>query len=306
MAADESSPPSLKQQLLHVYYVHHRKLLILPLALLLLAFIQIGIQLATTGEFVSKGISLKGGSSITILKEADPVALQAFLDVTVPQARAAVRTITDAGAAVGVVIESGAQEEQDIDALVAAVRQQTQAKPDEITIEVTGSAVGASFFRQTITALLAAFFLMAVVVFLYFRTAVPSLAVVLAAFSDIVITLAIFNVTGMKLDTAGIAAFLMLVGYSVDTDILLTSRVLKRKEGTVFERVIGAMKTGLMMTATTLVAVVATLLLTNSPVVQQIMLILLIGLLVDIINTWIQNASIVRWYLEKKHGTQAP
>ncbi len=306
MAVDEAVPLSLKQRLLHVYDIHHRKLLILPLALLLLAFIQIGIQLATTGEFVSKGISLKGGSSITILREADPAALQAFLDLNVPQARAAVRTLADAGAVVGVVIESGAQEEQDIDALVAAVRQQTRAKPDEITVEVTGSSVGASFFRQTITALLAAFFLMAVVVFLYFRTAVPSLAVVLAAFSDIVITLAIFNVTGMKLETAGIAAFLMLVGYSVDTDILLTSRVLKRKEGTVFERVIGAMKTGLMMTATTTVAVVAALLLTNSPVVRQIMLILLIGLLVDIINTWIQNAAILRWYIERKHGTQAP
>ena len=69
---------------------------------------------------------------------------------------------------------------------------------------------------------------MGLVVFIYFRTLVPSLAVILAAFSDIVVTLAIFNLTGEKLSTAGVAAFLMLIGYSVDTDILLNTRVLKK------------------------------------------------------------------------------
>jgi preprotein translocase subunit SecF len=77
---------------------------------------------------------------------------------------------------------------------------------------------------------------MGLVVFFYFRSIAPSLAVILEAFSDIIVTLAIFNLTGIKLSTAGIAAFLMLIGYSVDTDILLSTRVLKRKDGTVMER----------------------------------------------------------------------
>ena len=141
---------------------------------------------------------------------------------------------------------------------------------------------------------------MGLVVLLYFRTIIPSLAVILAAFSDIVVTLAIFNLTGIKLSTAGIAAFLMLIGYSVDTDILLSTRLLKRKEGTIMDRVYGAMKTGLTMSTTTLVAIGVALIFVGSEVVKQIMIILFIGLLVDLVMTWIQNVGVLRLYLEKK------
>ena len=49
-------------------------------------------------------------------------------------------------------------------------------------------------------------------------------------------------------------------------------------------------------------AVFASYFLTQSEVITQIMLILSIGLLLDIPNTWIQNAGILRWYLEWKEA----
>jgi len=52
------------------------------------------------------------------------------------------------------------------------------------------------------------------------------------------------------------------------------------------------------MNVTTLAAVGISLLFTSSEVITQIMTILLIGLLADIINTWIQNVAILRLYLE--------
>ena len=124
---------------------------------------------------------------------------------------------------------------------------------------------------------------------------------ILAAASDIVVTLAIFNLTGIKLSTAGIAAFLMLIGYSVDTDILLSTRVLKRVgDGPVMERIYGAMKTGLTMSATTLTAILVAMIFAQSEVIKQIMIILFIGLLVDLVMTWLQNTGILRLYLERK------
>ena len=54
------------------------------------------------------------------------------------------------------------------------------------------------------------------------------------------------------------------------------------------------------MTTTTLVAVVVALIFVHNEVVKQIMIILFIGLIVDILNTWIQNVGILRWYVEKK------
>jgi len=55
------------------------------------------------------------------------------------------------------------------------------------------------------------------------------------------------------------------------------------------------------MTLTTIAAILAGLVFSVSPVLKQIMSILLIGLILDIIFTWIQNVGIMRIYLEKHH-----
>ena len=99
-------------------------------------------------------------------------------------------------------------------------------------VESMGSTLGEQFFKQTSQAIIIAFILMSIVIFLTFRAIIPSLFVILAAVSDIVSTIAVVDILGIKMSTAGIAALLMLIGYSVDTDILLTTKVLKRrKEG---------------------------------------------------------------------------
>lgn len=270
--------------------------------LLLFAFIQIGVQYSTTGDFVNKGITLKGGSTITIdyNPSLDPSTLEQSLQNKFLKVELSIRTLTSAGRITGLAIDSDIQEEDEIDSLLSVVKEMTNVQSGQYSIEVIGSSLGESFFKQTITALLIAFLLMGIVVFIYFRTLAPSLAVILAAFSDIVVTLAIFNLTGIKLSSAGIAAFLMLIGYSVDTDILLSSRMLRRKEHTEMQRIYGAMKTGLTMSATTLSAIVVALIFVQSDVVKQIMIILFIGLLVDIIMTYIQNVGILRLHLEKK------
>jgi len=92
----------------------------------------------------------------------------------------------------------------------------------------------------------------------------------------------------------------MLIGYSIDTDIMLTTRVLKREGKSIEEAFSGAFKTGMTMTLTTLAAVSVALIFTDSEVIKQIMTILLIGLIVDIINTWVQNAGLLVWYAQRK------
>ena len=168
--------------------------------------------------------------------------------------------------------------------------------------EIMGSSLGASFFRETIIAVIVAFILMSIVVVLYFREFIPSVAVILCCFSDIMETLAVVNLIGMKVSTGGIAAFLMLIGYSVDTDMLLTTRVLKRKEGTLMSRVLSSVNTGMMMTLVTCAALIFGIIFMKSTAVRQIMIIILIGLLFDILNTWIQNVGVLRYYLERKEN----
>ncbi|HJX05649.1 MAG TPA: hypothetical protein VJ461_02985, partial [Candidatus Nanoarchaeia archaeon] len=125
-------------------------------------------------------------------------------------------------------------------------------------------------------------------------------AVIICAFADIVETVAVTNLLGLKISAGGIAAFLMLIGYSVDTDILLTSRVVRTKEGTVFQRILGAAKTGLLMTSTAIISVAVALFLTRSETIKEIMTIVLVGLIFDIINTWLQNTAFLRMYMERR------
>ena len=170
------------------------------------------------------------------------------------------------------------------------------------SIEFTGPSLSENFYKQLILALVISFVLMSIVIFIMFKSFVPSIAVIFAAFSDIVITLALLDYLGVKISAAGIAAFLMLIGYSVDTDILLTTRALKKREGTLNQRIYGAFKTGIFMTSTALVAVLpAFFIITGLPdSFRQIFLILSVGLIADIANTWMTNAGIIKWYCDKK------
>ncbi|MCB9362263.1 protein translocase subunit SecF [Candidatus Woesearchaeota archaeon] len=289
-----------------IYEEEYKKLLIIPFLILVLALVQIGYQTATTGDFINKGVSLKGGVTMSVYdtSETDTRTIQSALEAAFPDNDFVVRAISNTGVAAGVIVEADLEVTDD-----AAIEKFKEIVGGEMGVELTvdnhniefiGSSLGKSFFSATIKAVLIAFLLMGLVVFIYFRTLAPSLAVILAAFSDIVVTIAIVNLLDIQIGTAGIAAFLMMIGYSVDTDILLSVRVLKKKDGSVMERVYDAMKTGVTMNITTMVALVIALVFSPSEVIRQIMIILLIGLAVDLINTWIQNTGILRLYLERK------
>jgi len=345
-AVAEAAPVEKKKSGFEGFYeANYKKLLIVPFLLLVIALAQIGYQVATTGEFIQRGVSLKGGTTITIptSESYDVLSLAGSLESVLGQ-DITVRELRTAGAQTAIVVESDATEKDATDQLIAEVASQTETDSGTYSVDVIGSSLGESFFREIAKALWAAFLFMGMVVFLYFGTglslkiltstlsvisgfvlvlvnswlsyvfaivvtlvvlyiylknSVPSIAVMLAAVSDIIITIAILNIMQIKISTAGIAAFLMLIGYSIDTDILLSTRVIKRKEGTVFDRIYRSMKTGLTMSVTTLAAVLIVLVLSKSEVLTQIMTILLIGLIIDVINTWLQNAGILRWYMAK-------
>ena len=291
------------QKIKHIYETKYKLLMIIPLLLLVLSLVQLGAQYAATGDFVNKGISLKGGSTITITKDLSISSdeLEGSLQQELPAGDITVRTLSSAGRTTRIAIDSGMHDGSEIDILISALSERFSLQKADYSVEVVGSSLGNNFFKQMLIALVFSFLLMGIMVILYFRVFITSLMVILAAFCDIVITLAIFNLTGMKLHPAGIAALLMMIGYSVDGEVIISSRLIKRQDGTELERIYGALRTGWTMTQTTLVAVIVALIFVQSEIVKQIMLILLIGLGVDIIVTWIQNVGILRWHLENKH-----
>jgi len=178
---------------------------------------------------------------------------------------------------------------------------------DDLAISVgeIGPSLGERFFALAIQASLVAFILIIIVIFLFFREIVPSIAIVAAAVFDIAGSLALMAVFQIPISLATIPALLMLIGYSVDTDVMLTTRVLKRREKTPVERANDSMITGLTMTMTTLAALTAMLVLSyfvQIQVVFEISAVLFFGLLADLISTWFMNGPVLISYAEKKEA----
>lgn len=295
-----------KNVFLDFYDKKYKSLMILTFLMLIFSIIFIGYKYYSTGDFLVRGVSLKGGSQITIqgAEDTDIKQLQIDLEQKFSELEVSVRARTESGKQIGIEIDTAAKEQAEVEGLLNYLNSKSiiseSKEGKNYSIQTFGSSLGANFFKQAMLGLLFSFILMAVIVFITFKDPIPSFFVVLAAFSNIVCTWAVVLALGIKLSTAGLAAFVMLILYSVDTDILLTSRVLRGKEGTVLERVLDAMGTGLTMTVTALIVALIGFLLSESDVIRQIMLILSIGLSFDLFNTWIQNAGILRWHLEKK------
>jgi len=304
----EEPKRKISQVIFDVYDKQYKKLTAFTLILVILAVLYVGFLTVTTGSFIQKDVSLKGGVTITVTteKQADVLALEKFLGSRFTKNDVSVRSMKEGGRQSGLIIvaDIDGTNTAELDSFIGAIESGLgyTLSEDMYSTEIMGSSLGASFFRETIIAVIVAFILMSIVVVLYFREFIPSVAVILCCFSDIMETLAVVNLIGMKVSTGGIAAFLMLIGYSVDTDMLLTTRVLKRKEGTLMSRVLSSVNTGMMMTLVTCAALIFGIIFMKSTAVRQIMIIILIGLLFDILNTWIQNVGVLRYYLERKEN----
>lgn len=283
--------------------------LIITLCIIALSIAYLIIFHAKTGDLMYKDISITGGAVFTVYTDK-PIDLQQIelairQELTnLGQKDLLLRKITDiqTGKQLALSVEAKIQE-QDISKLKDSISKSLQIEITEknSSTEFTSSSLGTSFYKELILALFLAFAFMAIVIFIQFKSFIPSIAVVLCAFTDITLSLVIIDIIGMPLSIGGISAFLMLIGYSVDTDILLTTRLLKRREPGIEERHKSSIKTGLTETITSLVAVLIAYFIVSSPILKEIFLIISIGLLVDMFGTWIQNASILRLYCYKKN-----
>lgn len=170
--------------------------------------------------------------------------------------------------------------------------------------EVTPT-LGAFFLDQMINVIVWAFILVAIAVFIVFRSPVPSFVVVFGAMNDIIVALGIMGILGIPLGIASIGGLLMLIGYSIDTDMLTAIRVIKRTEGTPSERAYSTMKTGITMTAAAILSFGILFIVSYAAFVQtyfEISSVVLGGLAADILTTWFGNMPMILWHKQRKEA----
>ncbi|OPX67045.1 MAG: Protein-export membrane protein SecF [Methanoregulaceae archaeon PtaB.Bin056] len=270
-----------------------RQMMMIPMVILILSLAILGYNMATTGMPVRPGIDFSGGTAVTLFTTDTPGQLeQKFQGYPLLSVGEGVNN--------GKYLKFGPMDDASLQALAALIN----AEYPDAKIDQIGASFGKTLQEQALLALIISFIGMAIVVFLAFRTLVPAVAVIFCAFTDIAMTAAGMGLVGIELSLPTVAALLMLIGYSVDSDILLTMRVLKR-QGKLEEKLSGAFQTGIIMTTTTLAAVAAMWIIAfvgQITVIWEIATVLLIGLVLDMMNTWLTNAGIIKWYVLKRGG----
>ncbi len=270
----------------------NRQLLVVPLAVLAMALAILGGWYLVTGSPVAVGVELGGGTEMTVETTSSEDEVAAAFDPA-PSSVQAVQAQENQ-----YIVQFTSDDE---DALTDQAEANLEPVDDGSVVQQI-SSVSPAFAQQAqrtaLFGLAVAFVGMSVLAFLLFRTFVPSIAIVASAFSDLVIPLAFMNVIGIELTLGTVAALLLLIGYSVDSDILLNNHVLRRS-GSFYESVHRATRTGVTMTVTSMVAMLVMAISAYAlgiELLASVGIILFVGLAADLMNTYLMNFTLLRWY----------
>ena len=272
---------------------NHKILIAIPIILALLSLVLIGVN------GLEQGVDLKGGSQaeLQLLGSVTPSQLEDTLDAKLNTNN--IKVTNNGNNKVTVELENNINSSTFASAI--------DGKAKVISYNEIGPVLSEEAMGQIYIAMLFAFIFMAITVFIVFREPVPSVAIILAALCDILIALGGMSIFKIPLSIASVGALLMLIGYSVDTDILLTTRLLKRREGTVEQRAKNAMYTGLTMSFAAIAAmailfIVTKILMPEATTLSNISAVLVIGLIGDILSTWLMNLGILKTYIDWKQS----
>jgi preprotein translocase subunit SecF len=270
----------------------------------ILTFVPLIIALLLTPFImnVSLGIDFTGGTEVQILTERDisEQAIRSQLGSCVSDLRTSVQSFEGK---TSIILKTKQNLSKDcLDSSLTNLGF-TKEERGKIFPSTFKPELGKTLFERGQGVLVMSFTLMALIVLIAFRNPIPCIAVISAALLDIVIAIEAVSLMGIELNLAGVAALLMLIGYSVDTDIMLTSTVLKEANKPFGELVNNAFSTGIAMTGTTIGAMVSIILVTalmQIAALQEIALVIISGLLADLGTTWLMNVGILQWYMNRK------
>jgi preprotein translocase SecF subunit len=169
--------------------------------------------------------------------------------------------------------------------------------------EIVGPKIGRELGRNAIWAIVAA--LCAILLYLglrfEFRFAVAAVA---ALFHDVLVTMGLFSLTGREISLAVVAAFLTIVGYSLNDTIVVFDRIRedlrkyhRQKYDTVINASINETLGRTVMTSVTTLIVVLFLFFMGGQVLRDFSFALLVGVLVGTYSSiFVASPILVEWY----------
>ena len=273
-----------------------KKLIFIPLSLFFFTVIVLLYNYSVTQDFFLKDVDLTGGTLILIetshtvdSKAIEPVLLKKYGTVIVNS----LQSVTGYGISVQTKVEVNPQE------VVDTVRG-AGINVINFSVQTIGPTLGNLFYSQLTIAVSIAFLLMSLVIFVAYRNIISSLAMIFATAANLLTTLALASLFGIRIGFASLAALLMLIGYTIDTNIILTHKVMRADPQNFRSEYKKALKTGLTLTATITITMIFAWIFSDSRLLQNIAQVLVIGFLSDTLYTWIFNSSILAIWKQRQ------
>ena len=179
--------------------------------------------------------------------------------------------------------------------------------PDDfvLSIEKVGPKIGSELSGKALMAIVYAILLILIYISIRFEF-IYAIGAIAAIFHDVIITLGVFSILGYEISLAIIAAFLTIVGYSLNDTIVIFDRIrenmktLKKQDvSNIVNKSINESLSRTVVTSLTTLFVVLTLYLFGGNVLQYFSFAMIIGVLIGTYSS-IFIASNIVVYMNKK------
>jgi len=275
-----------------------------------LSFLIIGIAAVALRNGPNYSIDFKGGTSI-VFRFGQDVSTSELRDI-LSMIGLGTSEIKSFGARNEYLIYAEQQKEISASEMVKKIELAIQESIPDITYEVrkvdtVGPKIGGELRRKAIFAILLALLLILIYVGIRFEL-IFAVGAIIALFHDVLITLGIFTLLNFELSLKEIAAFLTIVGYSLNDTIVVYDRirenlkVLRSEDlSTIMNRSINQCLSRTIITSVTTFFVVFILFLFGGEVIKGFAFTMLVGVVIGTYSSvFVASPLIFEWQM--RHG----
>jgi preprotein translocase subunit SecF len=276
---------------------HRRGAFILSAALILIGLISLAVQGGP-----KMGIDFAGGILLQV-QFKDPMAAQSIREA-LSEVGLGDAQIQQFGSGREAIIRTMGEGEEDLTgAIVNALNEANPDNPADVRRqELVGPKVGAELRNKATLAIMYALVLILIYISIRFefRFAVGAVA---ALVHDVLITLGLFSLTGRELSLPVIAAFLTVVGYSLNDTIVIYDRIREDRRKLYGKSFVDIVNTSLneslsrtLVTSLTTLLVVICIFFLGGEVIKDFAFALMVGVLVGTYSSiYVASPLVVEW-----------
>jgi preprotein translocase subunit SecF len=280
----------------NINFIGRRRTTLIASAILIVA----GLASIAIQRGLNMSIDFAGGAMVEVRTET-AVPLQDIRTI-VSNAGFAGAEITRYGADNDymVKVKSVANADTTAKMIVAAIRQGVGSNPVDLRrVETVGPKLGADLRTSALWAMFYSFLGILIYVGWRFDFRFAS-ASIIATLHDVLVTLALFSFAGMEMSLTVLAAFLTIVGYSINDKIVIFDRIrenlhLRRREDfdTLVNTSINETLSRTVITGSTTLLALLSLIILGGEVIRDFALVLFVGIIVGTYSSVCIGAPVV-------------